>query len=203
MKRPVMRAVGLSRRRIEKVAQTVLKDFCPEMLEGLLPLDVERLYETYIPKRFGVITGYAELASGIHGFTNPTRLESAVSIALVESKDRATIRFGRSTLGHEAGHCVLHAHQFKKRNEMRAFLHDGDHAAGQRLFRKEEVKAYEDPEWQAWWFCKSLFLPKPVLVEEIAKGTTVRQIAETVNLNPAFVEVRLRNLQLLDKVRAF
>lgn len=203
MSKRVMKAAPLSRNRIEQVTQAVLKDFCPEMLIGLRQLDVERFYETYVPKRFGVTTGYQQLTSGIHGFTNPARLESAVSIKLVEAADRATIRFGRSTIGHEAAHAILHAHQFKKRNEIEAFLHDGSHASEQRLFRRDEVKPFECPEWQAWWFCKAIFLPRPVIEAEVEKGTTVRRIADTVNLNPAFVEVRLRNLRLLDKVRAF
>jgi hypothetical protein len=197
-----MKAKGLSRDRIETAAELVLKDFCPEMLEGLQALDVERLYEAYLPKRFGIATGYQELAPGIHGFTNPTRLESAVSVCLVDASDRATLRFGRSTMGHETGHCVLHAHQFRQK-KIHTFLHDGTHAPEQRLFRRDEVKPYEDPEWQAWWFCKAIFLPKSVLMAEVKDGITIRKIAETVNLNPAFVEVRLRNLQLLDKVRAF
>ena len=198
-----MKAKGLSRAKIETIAQTVLKDFCPDMLNGLAPLDAERLYETYIPRRFSITTGYQELATGIHGFTNPSRLESAVSVTLVDAADRATMRFGRSTIGHEAGHCILHAHQFKQRNELDSFLHDGSHAPEQRLFRREELKAYENPEWQAWEFCKAIFLPRQVLAIAVEGGATVRTISETVNLNPAFVEVRLRNLCMLDKVRAF
>ncbi|QQS34362.1 MAG: hypothetical protein IPM50_07300 [Acidobacteriota bacterium] len=203
MNKPTMKANGLSRLRIEKFASTTLKDFCPEALDRLLALDIERFYETYLPKRFGISTGYQRLAHGIHGYTNPSRLESAVSTELIEAHDRSTLRFGRSTIGHEAGHCVLHAHQFKKKNEIENFTHDGTHAPEQRLFRRDEIKAFECPEWQAWEFCKSLFLPKQVIEAEVERGATVRSISEIVNLNPAFVEVRLRNLRLLDKVRAF
>lgn len=198
-----MKAKGLSRQQIERSAESVLKDFSPESLSGLRRLDVERFYETYLPKRFGINTGYQKLTAGIHGFTNPAKLESAVEIQLVEASDRATVRFGRSTIGHEAGHCVLHAHQFKKRSETEAFLHDHHHAPEQRLFRRDEIKPYECPEWQAWWFCKAIFLPRSVLSKEVERGITVRKIADIVDLNPAFVEVRLRNLQLLDRVRAF
>ena len=198
-----MKAIGLSRSRIEKIAQSVTKDFDPNVLTELCNLDIERLYEQYIPKRFGISTGYQELSRGIHGYTNPTKLESAVSVTLVDSSDTSTRRFGRSTIGHETGHCVLHAHQFRKKQVLDAFLHDGPHDVSQKLFRQEDIKAFESPEWQAWEFCKSLFLPRKLLISAAEKGCSIRQISEITDLNPAFVETRLRNLRMLDKVRAF
>lgn len=203
MSRPLMKAIGLSRVRIEKIAQSVIKDFDPNALTELIEIDIERLYEQYIPKRFGISTGYQELSVGIHGFTNPTKLESAVSVTLVDAADASTRRFGRSTIGHEAGHCILHAHQFRKRQVNDAFLHDGTHDVNQKLFRQEDIRAFESPEWQAWEFCKSLFLPRQVLEEAMEKGYTIRKMSDMTNLNPAFVETRLRNLRMLDKVRAF
>lgn len=195
MKMPVMKARGLSRDKIEEAVQRILRDFCPEALVELTPLNIERMFEQYIPKKFGIQTGYEELSYGIHGFTDPNKLRSIVASQLVDSKDTATIRFARSTTGHEIGHAVLHAIQFKRKNLELKFLHDNNHSAP-LLYRQEEIKAYENPEWQAWEFCKSLFLPKDVIRKAVKEGKQIRDIAERVNLNPAFIEVRLKNLKL-------
>ncbi len=196
MNQPVMKASPLSRRKIEKDTQKVLKDFCPKALEEFIPLDIEKMFEQYIPKRFNVATAYKELSFGIHGYTDPNELKSAVSVKLVDSDDIATIRFGRSTIGHEIGHIILHAFQFKRKNLELKFFHDNNHSKS-LLFRQEEIKIYENPEWQAWEFCKSLFLPEKLCYESFEKGMQIRDIAEIVNLNPAFVEVRLKNLKLI------
>ncbi len=196
MNQPVMKANPLSRRKIENAAEIVLKDFCPEALTELLPLDIEKMFEIYIPKRLQVSTAYEELSFGIHGYTDPNNSKSAVSVKLVDSDDNATIRFGRSTIGHEIGHIVLHALQFKRKNLELKFFHDDSHSKS-LLFRQEEIKIYENPEWQAWEFCKSLFLPANVICEALESGMQVREIAERVNLNPAFIEVRLKNLKLI------
>lgn len=202
MSYPVMKADSLSRKKIEFTTEKVLKDFCPEALDDLIPLDIETLFEQYLPKRFGVSTGYEDLAFGIHGYTEPNKPRSAVAVQLVDSDDIATIRFGRSTIGHETGHAVLHARQFRLKNLELKFLHDSTHTRP-KLFRQEDLKAYENPEWQAWEFCKSLFLPALHIYRAVENNLSIRQIADRVNLNPAFVEVRLKNLSLSKKVRAY
>lgn len=196
MKRPVMKANGLSWLKIGKITEQILKDFCPEALTELLPLNIEKMFEIYIPKRFQVSTAYEELPVGIHGYTDPNKLKSAVSAKLVDSDDIATLRFGRSTIGHEIGHAVLHARQFKLKNLELKFLHDDNHLKPM-LFRQEDIKPFENPENQAWQFCKSLFLPATVIQNAFENGLDSRKIADRVNLNPAFVEVRLKNLKLI------
>lgn len=195
MNQPVLKAEALNRAQIQKASIDILKDFCPKALDELLPLDIESLFELYLPKRFGITTAYDELSFGIHGFTDPNRMASVVSIHLVDADDIGTRRFGRSTIGHETGHAILHARQFKKKRSEMKFFHNFNHL-DQLLFRQQDLKPYENPEWQAWEFCKSLFLPRHLIEEAVESGKTIRQIADLVNLNPAFVEVRLKNLKL-------
>lgn len=195
MNQPVMRADRMSRADIENASLKVLKDFCPDAAERLLPLDIERLFEQYLPKRFGVATRYSDLSFGIHGMTDPEKMLSIVSVSLVEADDAGTRRFGRSTIGHEIGHAVLHAQQFKRKRLEAKFYNDEDHS-GQQLFRQSDLRPFENPEWQAWEFCKSLFLPKHLISDAFNNGESVQQIAEKVDLNPKFIEVRLKNLKL-------
>jgi len=201
MKRPVMRALGLSRIKIEAAAQKILRDFCPEAAIELHPLEIERMFELYLPKRFGMRTAYEDLSPGIHGYTDPNKMRSSIASRLVEAKDPGTRRFGRSTTGHEIGHCILHAHQFRRRNDTQ-FVHNGANTETV-LYRQEDLKAYENPEWQAWEFCKSLFLPRHLLTAAVEKNYSVKEISERVDLNPAFIETRLANLGLSDKCPAY
>lgn len=198
----VMKADGLSKRKIEDAARKVLFDFSPNSVTSLKMLDIEKMFENYVPKRFGINTGYEEMNAGIHGYTDPSALRSAVAISLIDSKDLPTVRFGRSTIGHEVAHAILHAHQFRRKKAESTFLHDDAHLS-KYLFRKTEVAVYENPEWQAWEFCKSLFMPRVAVESAVADGCSVRDISEIINLNPAFVESRLRGLKMLDRVRAF
>ncbi len=198
----VMKAEGLSRRKIEKAAQQVLSDFAPGSITSLKMLDIEKMFEQYIPRRFGVETVYEELSSGIHGYTDPVGLKSSVAVNLIDSKDLPTVRFGRSTIGHEIGHVALHVFQFRRRKGDAKFLHNDEHFSA-FLFRKDEVAVYENPEFQAWEFCKSIFMPRIAVENAVDEGCSVRDIAEIINLNPAFVESRLRNLRMLGRVRAF
>jgi hypothetical protein len=96
----------------------------------------------------------------------------------------------------------LHVPQFRRRDSVSRFLHDDSHEA-KFLFRKVEVEIYESPEWQAWEFCKSIFMPRIAVENAVDEGCSVRDISEIINLNPAFVESRLRNLRMLGRVRAF
>ncbi len=196
MNQPVMKAAPLSRIKIENSAETVLKDFCPDAMTSLIPLDIEKMFEIYIPKRFQVNTAYEELSIGIHGYTDPNNLKSAVSVRLIDADDVPSVRYGRSTIGHEIGHIVLHSFQFRKKNLEMKFLHDANHSKTM-LFRQEDLRPFENPEWQAWEFCKSLFLPKHLIISAVEDGAKIYDIAEQVNLNPAFVKARLKNLKLL------
>ena len=202
MDKLIMKATPLSRKTIGRAARQVLNDFSPDRSVDLQRLDIERMFETFVPRRFGIETSYENLDFGIHGYTDPNSMRSVVAVNLVDSNDQSTLRFGRSTLGHEIGHVVLHAMQFRKRKAESRFTHDDKHAPSY-LFRKSDLAVFEDPEWQAWEFCKALFMPEVATIEAVGAGLTVRQIAEKIDLNPAFVESRLRNLRLLGKVRAF
>lgn len=196
MSQPVMKANPIKWKKIAQTTEMILKDFCPEALNKLMPLDIEKMFEIYIPKRFQIETAYEELSFGVHGYTDPNNLKSVVASELVDSDDLATIRFGRSTIGHEIGHAVLHAKQFKLKNSEMKFLHDDSHSKP-LLYRQEDIKPFENPESQAWEFCKCLFLPGNLCYQAIESGMQVQDIADRVNLNPKFVSVRLKKLKLI------
>jgi hypothetical protein len=54
-----------------------------------------------------------------------------------------------------------------------------------------------DPEWQAWEFARALLMPKHLIVEYCNQELSLNEMAKHFDLNPAFVEVRLKTLNFL------
>ena len=75
------------------------------------PIRIDR----FIEKRFGVTPDYADLGKGILGLTkfgSNGVCEVIVAQALEDEGTKPAERRIRSTLAHEAGHGILHAHLF-------------------------------------------------------------------------------------------
>src|SRR5437660_1022719 len=83
---------------------------------GLLPAQPEPTrIDRFIEKRFGVTPSYEDLGEGILGFTKfgPKGVQEViVARALEDEGTKPAERRIRSTLAHEAGHGLLHAHLF-------------------------------------------------------------------------------------------
>src|SRR5262249_6048960 len=96
--------------RIEKICNDALRsvELLPETPSAVR---IERLIE----KKFGFSPEYAALPVGVLGYTvfgttGPTRI--VVDRGLAESDSIVADRRISTTLAHEAGHCLFHAHLF-------------------------------------------------------------------------------------------
>jgi len=110
------------------------------------PIRIDR----FIEKKFGVYPAYEDLRPGILGYTEfgPKGVESIiVSRSLVEEGTRPAERRISTTLAHEAGHGLLHAHLFVLAEEMaRAaslFGADADVEGPKILCRDEAVAGHQ------------------------------------------------------------
>lgn len=83
---------------------------------GLYPADPSPVrIDRFIEKRFGIVPSYEDLPKGMLGFTRFSRkgvVEIVVANALDEQGTRSAERRLRTTLAHEGGHGLLHAHLF-------------------------------------------------------------------------------------------
>lgn len=83
---------------------------------GLLPGGPQSIrIDRFIEKRFGISHEYADLPDGVLGYTKfgPRGVEAIVVSASLEVPDhKPSERRLRSTLAHEAGHGIMHAHLF-------------------------------------------------------------------------------------------
>jgi hypothetical protein len=95
-----------------------IEDICADELRkaGLYPADPSPVrIERFLEKRFGVVPAYEDLPDGILGFTKfrPDGVEAIiVSRVLADEGTKAAERRISTTLGHEGGHGLLHAHLF-------------------------------------------------------------------------------------------
>lgn len=95
-----------------------IEDICADELrkKGLYPADPSPIrIERFLEKRFGVVPAYEDLPDGTLGFTKfgPNGVEAIiVSRTLADEGTKAAERRISTTLGHEGGHGLLHAHLF-------------------------------------------------------------------------------------------
>ncbi len=186
---------GLSRNDIEYAAVLLLQQIGQqEALQGKCPVDIEEIFEFYIPDSLGIKTGYTDLSrlgNNILGYTDASEKISLVDKTLIDADDNPTLRRCRATIAHESGHCLQHVAIL---NIFKSLSSRGD----ERLYRAErtEIPAYRDPEWQAWEFARACLMPRSLIMKYHSKGYSLEDMAECFDLNPAFIDVRLRTLKI-------
>jgi len=186
---------GLSRKKIEIKAVSLIRKLQPEALKGECPVDIEAIFDIDTPSLYGIETGYTDLSvlgSEVLGYTDASKKLSYVDRTLIDSKNAPTIRRCRSTIAHEVGHCFLHVPIL---NLFRSLLFKNN-SEGLYRAKRTEIKAYQDPEWQAWEFARAILMPRHLICNYHERNYSIRDMAESFDLNPAFVEVRLKTLKI-------
>ncbi|WP_306598828.1 ImmA/IrrE family metallo-endopeptidase [Geothrix sp. 21YS21S-2] len=201
-----------------------IDQMCEEALlaVGLLPSNPEPIrVERFIEKRFGVSPVYEDLPAGVLGYTlfTDTGVRSVhVGNHLVGNGEKPLERRLNSTLAHEAGHCLMHAHLFAFKDVgLSLFGRDPDVSATKVLCRDAErqIRQTYDGRWWELQANKSIgalllprrtlrtalepFLIRPgelteVTVPESLREDAVRSLAEIFDVNPAVSRIRLNTL---------
>ena len=128
-------------------------------------------------------------------------MESVICAELADyGEDEVQRRKLRATQAHEIGHCHLHVKDSRRNRTMRKFLHDEQSSI--ERYRQEDVKAYVNPEWQAWRFAGALLMPECCVRAAVDAGWTKKMMSRAFDVNPAFIDVRLHDLKVAKKVRA-
>jgi len=178
------------------------------------PIRIERLVE----KRFKVTVEPMDLGDGILGLTKfgPGGVVGIyVSEALDAERTQIAQRRVRSTIAHEAGHGLLHAHLFLLDNNAPLFGDFSDPGAPKVLCRGEgpdESRRQYDGEW--WEFQANaamghLLMPRMLIeaavrpflvsagnlggkeIDPLRYDSAVRTLAETFDVSRAVVSIRL------------
>jgi hypothetical protein len=202
-----------------------IEEMCTAELSsvGLYPASPQPIrIDRFIEKRWKPPL-YEDLPDGVLGFTKfgPRGVEAiVVSNALDDAeKGKPNERRLRTTLAHEAGHGLMHAHLFSAGIKPKALFHEDDERP-QILCRDvpwkgEEAVARYDGRWwefQANRAIGGLLLPKKLVEMAIAKlthetgqlglrslptekrGEAARELSEIFDVNPIVARLRLNEL---------
>jgi len=202
-----------------------VEDMCSSELQrsGCLLLEPGPIrIERFIEKRFGVTPEYADIGDDILGFS---RFGLRGVNAIIVSKKFGEVdtvsseRRLRTTLAHEAGHCLLHAHLFSGgETPQDLFGHEMDEP---KILCREVTGISAAPSNQYrgnWWEYQanmaigSLLLPRQLLLKAIEPNLENRgllglpalsaagrklaegQLAHIFDVNPIVVRIRLEQL---------
>jgi hypothetical protein len=197
---------------------------CDELRkEGLFPIAPEAIrIDRFIEKRFHVSPQYEDLPVGVLGFTRFDRngvKAVVISSALDAEGGKVAERRVRTTLAHEAGHGLLHAHLFAL-DEIPLHLFDKDsHSGDQILCRdvtgdEQKIGRYDGRWWefQANRAMGGLLCPRPLVQEAIKpflvpsgllgveildekrRESSVRALADIFDVNPVVTRIRINDL---------
>lgn len=165
-----------------------VESICVDELQkiSLLPTEPAPIrIDRFVEKRFDLQVTYDDLPTGILGFTRfgSNGVEEIVVSKVLDDEDRE--RQLRTTLAHEGGHGLLHAHLFVLSQRPDALFGDGlGSDAPKILCRKEAVPGtgvepirkppYQWHEYQANLAMSSLLLPR-VLVAKALESVVLRR----------------------------
>jgi hypothetical protein len=186
------------------------------------PIRIDR----FVEKRFGIVPSYEELPSGLLGFTRFGAKgveEIVVAKALDEEGTQTAERRLRTTLAHEGGHGLLHAHLFALGTRPDSLFGDGLASDAPKILCRDggvpgvESASRKKPPYR-WWEYQAnlamgaLLLPKPLVGKALESLVTVqgmfkrpllpadcredavRLLSSTFDVNPVVARIRLEAL---------
>ena len=197
---------------------------CDELRkEGLFPSSPEPIrIDRFIEKRFKVSPQYEDLPDGVLGFTRFGKngvKAVVISAALDAERGKVAERRVRTTLAHEAGHGLLHAHLFAL-EEIPLHLFDKDSHTGDQILCRD----VQDDEKKTrgfdgrWWefqanramgglLCprelvqeamKPFLLPAGMLgvavLDEKKRDASARTLADIFDVNPVVARIRISEM---------
>jgi hypothetical protein len=201
-----------------------IEDICLEELAkvDLLPTKPEPIrIDRFIEKRFSVVHSYEDLGDGVLGLTKFGSRGVQDVIVARQLEDEGTLaaqRRIRSTLAHEAGHGLLHAHLFVlgQPRTQHLFGDYSDPTAPKVLCRDIPVEGESRPRYNGeWWEFQAnraiggLLIPKPLMEKAIAsflinrgslgakyldsarRTEAIKTLSKTFDVNPAVARIRL------------
>jgi len=197
---------------------------CDELRkESLLPCSPEAIrIDRFIEKRFRVAPQYEELPNGVLGFTRFGKngvKAVVISTALDAEGGKVSERRVRTTMAHEAGHGLLHAHLFAL-DEVPLHLFDKDsHSADQIFCRDVQGDEQKSQRYDGrWWEFQAnramggLLCPRPLVQEamkpflvptgllgvevldENRRADSIRALADIFDVNPVVARIRINEL---------
>lgn len=183
---------------------------------GLLPTSPSPVrIERFIEKKYGMSPCYEALPKGVLGltqFTSSGPNKIVISEELEQQGGLVAERRIRSTLAHEAGHCMLHTHLFAFSSGTPLFGDVSDPNTPKVLCRDPDSYSGEWWEFQANQAMSVLLLPSELVYEGMQRflrpagllgipmlhsserHAATRAISELFDVNPIMARIRVEKL---------
>jgi hypothetical protein len=184
---------GMRRIDAERRARAIVLAFRPEIWDHPQSFPSAEFFEFHCVERYKLNTGTADLPFGIEGVTRPN---GCIRIAASVYDDMLDDLTGRSrfTPIHEAVHGIVHLPTLRR---LQVELVEGA-SPNPRLYRREELPSFADPEWQANRIAGAMLMPVAAVQAVVARyGRDIRAIMDTFKVSHAAAETRLSQLDQL------
>lgn len=142
---------------IDKWGERFLLEYYPDTLRSPTWLDVDDLVTVLLPSEFDIDIGLEDLPPTIQGVTEPPN-RLILDAAAYEGIDKEGSH--RFTGTHEASHALGHLPQIQARYES---------SHNVKMFRRSEIPAFRDPEWQANRGAAALLMPATSIRDFVAR----------------------------------
>ena len=197
----VPKARPRSAQEIENIACDVIESYQPNALKMLTSFDVEGIFEFELKNKTGIEPDTWDFPDGIEGCTDCEEMKCYISLKLMSYGDcDVTRRRLRATQAHEIGHCLLHIPDaLLNKNFQQKFEHN--QKCSLKKYNPNSLKVYENPEWQAWRFASALLMPENCFRRAVECNWTRKQIKYAFDVNPSFIDVRLKELKISRRLR--
>lgn len=184
----VPRVRPMSRAQIEADANAVIRRHYPKLLQKPGPFPVLDFFDL-LRDKYDLDPGVEQLSDGIEGMTFP----DGRVIVSEETYRSAYDGVGRArfTVPHECYHGIQHRAQIRK-----ALVDSGELV----LYRRQTVKPYEDPEWQANTFAAAVLMPDEMVRRVCSKQNSLiilPTMCDEFGVSVQAAEVRLKKLGLI------
>jgi hypothetical protein len=201
-----------------------IEKMCADELRamGLFPSSPEKIrIDRFIEKRFNVTPSYEELPQGVLGLTRFSHQgvsEVVVARELDEEGSMVAERRIRTTLAHEAGHCLLHTHLFVLATPSQNLFGDFTDTESPKVLCRGEVGQEARPGYDGkWWEFQAnlaiggLLIPAALMAPALEKfmlkssvgfdhfdyermEDAARVLAEVFDVNPAVARIRIKQV---------
>lgn len=191
---PPVNPLGVSA--IAELGRCFLEQLAPEVLLAPQRLDVLDLADTRLPK-FGVHVCPAsrEEIGDRDGATDPHGTGEVTILVSEDVWDQLELSgprsyYARSTVCHEIGHAVIHVPVLRRRLLVSEVL---------ARTKRSNLRAYNDPEWQAWAFSGAILMPSVTLLMLQAQWGRLSPdlVSQTFEVSTQMAANHLRRLKLL------
>jgi len=198
-----------------------IENICSDELQkaGLFPSQPGPVrIDRFIEKRFGVSYEYDDLPQGVLGYTRFSKIgvKQIVVARALDSSSVTNDRRVRSTLAHEAGHGLLHAHLFALSGQSSLFP-EGQ-GASPRVLCRDEIPSKDGKKYAGWWEYQAnkaiggLLVPNRLArmaldqflepagllglraLPQERRAEAISTLAELFDVNPAVATIRIDSL---------